>query len=208
LIENILSMKQILLTCLIVFLVSCNSNKKRAAIGLSEFQIELNNEYKDASKSPLKEADLKNFKGLDFFPINENVKVTAHLEKIPNSEFFFMKTTTDRLAEERVYGILTFTLEGREFKLNIYQGKKLMNTKGFQDYLFLPFTDKTNGISSYSGGRYMDLRITDGDSIELDFNKAYNPYCAYNSKYSCPIVPKENHLDFEMNAGVMAFKKH
>ncbi|GGG97011.1 hypothetical protein GCM10011416_13680 [Polaribacter pacificus] len=200
-------MKNILLICLFFLFLSCNSGKKKSSLGLTEFQIELNNEYKDASKSPLKKADLKNFTGLEFFPINENVKVTAHLERVPDSDFFFMKTTTDRLAEERVYGILTFKIEGKEYKLNIYQGKQLMRTKGFQNYLFLPFTDKTNGVSSYYGGRYMDLRIPEGDSIELDFNKAYNPYCAYNEKFSCPIVPKENHLDYEMKAGVMAFKK-
>jgi len=200
-------MKNILLICLFFLFLSCNSGKKKSSLGLTEFQIELNNEYKDASKSPLKKIDLKNFTGLEFFPINENVKVTAQLERVPDSDFFFMKTTTDRLAEERVYRILTFEMKGKKKKVNIDQGKQLMRTKGFQDYLFLPFTDETNGLSSYYGGRYMDLRIPEGDSIELDFNKAYNPYCAYNEKFSCPIVPKENHLDYEMKAGVMAFKK-
>lgn len=200
-------MKNILFICVISLLISCDSGKKESFLGETEFQIELNNEYKDASKSPLKKNDLINFKGLDFFPINEDLKVTATLELVPNSEFFFMETTTDRLAEERVYGILTFTLRGKEHTLNVYQSKQLMRTKGFKDYLFLPFTDNTNGKTTYSAGRYMDLRIPKGNTIELDFNKAYNPYCAYNEKYSCPIVPKENHLDAEINGGVKDFKK-
>ena len=83
-----------------------------------------------------------------------------------------------------------------------------MKREGYEDYLFLPFLDNTNGVTSYGGGRYIELRISKGDSIEIDFNSAYNPYCAYNEKYSCPIVPRENYLDIEVKAGVKAFKKH
>jgi uncharacterized protein (DUF1684 family) len=71
--------------------------------------------------------------------------------------------------------------------------------------LFLPFLDNTNGDTTYGGGRYIDLRIPEGDTIEIDFNKAYNPYCAYNSRYSCPIVPRENYLDTNIEAGVKKF---
>ena len=200
-------MKNTFILCTLIAFISCNSQQKRAVLGETDFQIKLNNEYKDASKSPLKKKDLKNFKGLDFFPINENLKVTATLKRQENSEFFFMKTTTERLAEERVYGVLTFTINGKEHQLNVYQGKELMKSKIYKNYLFLPFTDKTNGTTTYSGGRYMDLRIPKGNTIELDFNKAYNPYCAYNGKFSCPIVPKENHLDIAIDGGVKAFKK-
>ena len=103
---------------------------------------------------------------------------------------------------------MIFDLKGKPFKLNIYQNQDLIKKEGFEDYLFLPFLDNTNGEESYGGGRYIDMRIPDGDTIIVDFNSAYNPYCAYNEKYSCPIVPRENYLDTEVRAGVKAFKKH
>jgi uncharacterized protein (DUF1684 family) len=73
---------------------------------------------------------------------------------------------------------------------------------------FLPFTDETNGMESYGGGRYIDLNVPKGNKLIIDFNSAYNPYCAYNDKYSCPIVPRENYLKTRIEAGVKTFKKH
>jgi uncharacterized protein (DUF1684 family) len=82
-----------------------------------------------------------------------------------------------------------------------------MNTEGLEDYLFLPFLDDTNGETTYGGGRYIDLRIPKGDSMEIDFNRAYNPYCVYNDKYSCPIVPRDNYIDLKVEAGLKMFEK-
>ena len=92
--------------------------------------------------------------------------------------------------------------------MNIYQGEENMQTEGLEDYLFMPFLDDTNGTTSYAGGRYIDLRIPEGDSIIIDFNTAYNPYCAYNEKFSCPIVPRGNYLPIEIKAGLKAYKNH
>ena len=118
-----------------------------------------------------------------------------------------MPTTTERESEETVYGIAYFQLNGVAHQLEVYQNKQLMLEEGFEDYLFLPFTDQTNGQETYAGGRYIDLRIPEGDSLTIDFNKAYNPYCAYNKKYSCPLVPSVNSLDTKVLAGVKDFKK-
>ncbi|MBP7982432.1 MAG: DUF1684 domain-containing protein, partial [Kaistella sp.] len=75
---------------------------------------------------------------------------------------------------------------------------------GYEDYLFLPFRDETNGKETYGGGKYIDLRIPDGNEIVIDFNQSYQPYCAYNAyDYSCPIVPEENFLPLRIEAGVM-----
>lgn len=200
-------MKYVIIVFLCFAAFSCGQ-KKQAVLGETEFQKKLNTEFKDASRSPLKSKDLKVFNGLDFFKLDSSFVVKALLERTPDTEWFLMKTTTDRLSQERIFGVLSFELEGKAFKLNVYQGKDLMQTDGYMDYLFLPFMDNTNGTSTYSGGRYMDLRIPEGDSITLDFNTAYNPYCAYNEKYSCPIVPRENYLDLEIEAGVKTFKKH
>jgi uncharacterized protein (DUF1684 family) len=181
---------------------------KQPLVGETDFQRELNAEYKDATKSPLKDKDRKDFTGLDFFKFDSIYVVSAILKRSPDSDWFDMKTTTSRVTNERIYGILSFVLKDGTYKLNVYQGKDLMNKEGFEDYLFLPFLDNTNGDTTYGGGRYIDLRISEDDIIIIDFNKAYNPYCAYNEKYSCPIVPRVNYLSIEVKAGVKAFRKH
>lgn len=201
-------MKIVFTLFLSIFCLASCARKKRPIKGETEFQIKLNAEYKDATKSPLKDKDRKDFQGLDFFEFDSTYVITAVLKRTPNTEFFEMKTTTDRVSKERVFGILHFTLNGKEYQLNIYQGKDLMQKEGYEDYLFLPFLDETNGFESYGGGRYIDARIPEGDIMIIDFNKAYNPYCAYNEKYSCPIVPRKNYLKTRVEAGVMAFEKY
>lgn len=191
----------------LVFFTSC-AQKKQKTLGETEFQREMNSEYKDASTSPLKEKDLKTFKGLDFFKFDSAYVVTATFTKAVDEQPFQMKTTTDRLPVYVKYGEISFNLKGEVFKLNVYQNQDLITKEGYEDYLFLPFLDDTNGDESYGGGRYIDMRIPEGDTIVVDFNKAYNPYCAYNEKYSCPIVPRENYLDVEVRAGVKVFKKY
>lgn len=204
-------MKKFLSLLLIsITLTYCTSQNTTYKDEIKLFQYELNTEYADASKSPLTKEDLKTFKALDFFEINEKYKVTAQLEYTPNSPVFELKTTTDRLPLYRKYAIATFVLDGKEHQLNIYQSQDLMNSLEYKNYLFLPFNDPTNGKSTYGGGRFMDLEIpsTESNTIIIDFNKAYNPYCAYNHIYSCPIPPKENTLNIAIEAGVKAYKKH
>ncbi|WP_179374311.1 DUF1684 domain-containing protein [Winogradskyella wichelsiae] len=191
----------------IILLASCVQNKKRVATDLTPFQKKMNEDFKDASKSPLKKKDIKTFEGLDFFPYDSTFLVQAELKRTPNTEWFQMKTTTDRLSKERVFGIVTFEIKGKSFQLNLYQGEELMQTEGFENYLFLPFMDNTNGFLSYGGGRYIDLDIPKENIIEIDFNSAYNPYCAYDDKFSCPIVPSANYIDLEIKAGVKVFVK-
>ena len=188
-----------------VFLVfGCNQPKERLQ-GETEFQRNLNSEFKDASKSPLKKKDRRDFKGLDFFKVDSAYVVQANFKNTPDETPFNMKTTTDRVTEYVKYGEITFSLNNESFQLNVYRNQELMNEEGFEDYLFLPFLDDTNGDESYGGGRYIDLKIPEGDQMTIDFNTAYNPYCAYDAKYSCPIVPRENYMDVEVRAGVKAF---
>ena len=201
-------MKNLIILCVILITCSGCAQKKRPLKGDTEFQKQINAEYKDASASPLKAKDRKYFEGLDFFKFDSTYVVKARLERTPNSEWFNMKTTTDRVSKERVFGVLYFELKGESRQLEIYQGADLMNKEGFENYLFLPFLDETNGLESYGGGRYLDARIPNGDHMILDFNTAYNPYCAYNDKYSCPIVPRKNFLKTRVEAGVKAFEKH
>ena len=195
-------MVKIVIFFLFAALIFCNSLDKRQ-FGETDYQ-DSKMQFKDASKSPLKK-DLKGFKGLDFFPVDSSFIVTAKLTRTPDSPFFKLPRTGGDKADYRQYGLLTFTLKGKEFLLSLYQNLEEMNDPKFQDYLFLPFTDHTCGETSYGGGRYMNLfesRIQEDETIVLNFNNTYNPYCAYNDRYTCPIVPRKNHMDIAITGGL------
>jgi len=182
-------------------LLNCD-NRKRYNNDLTPFQREINDFFKDASVSPLKKRDLKNFRGLDFFTYDSTYLVTAKLTKTPKEKPFMMLTTTDMVVEYIKYGTVSFELLNNQYSLDIYKNLEDPNER---DNLFLPFLDDTNGNESYGGGRYINLSIPQGDNLIIDFNSAFNPYCVYDEKYSCPIVPRENYLPLEIKAGVMNF---
>ena len=165
--------------------------------------------YKEQNSFGINPYDKKTF-NLNF-DIDKNYLVEASLELTPNAPIFEMQTTTVRLPLYKKYGIARFTLNGKKCELSVYQSLDLMTSLDYANYLFLPFTDNTSGNESYGGGRYMDVMttdITEENTVFLNFNNTYNPYCAYNDKYSCPLTPRKNHLDLEIKAGIKAFKKH
>ena len=182
-------------------LLNCD-NRKRFNTDLTPFQREINDFFKDASVSPLKKRDLKNFRGLDFFAYDSIYLVAAKLTKTPKEKPFMMLTTTDMMVEYIKYGTISFELLSNQYSLDIYKNLEDPNER---DNLFLPFLDDTNGNESYGGGRYINLDIPQVDNLIIDFNSAFNPYCVYDEKYSCPIVPAENYLPLEIKAGVMNF---
>lgn len=190
-----------LLTFLLLMSVSLVMSQETAA----EYQANLNREFATREESPLTDEDFKVFQSLDFYPIDEKFVVEAKFVRTPKERVFKMKTSTTRLPEYKKYGELLFQIDGKDFKLNVYQNIELSKKEGYEDYLFLPFSDLTCGKESYIGGRYIDMRIPKTKTVTVDFNKAYNPYCAYNHKYSCPIVPLENDLPIEILAGVKKF---
>jgi len=199
-------MNRILIILVVLFTMSCTQDK-RPILGETDYQKKQNAKFKDATTSPLTKKDRKEFEGLGFFNFDSTFVITAQLKRTPETEFFNMKTTTERLSKERVFGVLKLSINDEAYSLNVYQGEENMQTEGLEDYLFLPFLDDTNGEESYGGGRYIDLRIPERDIIIIDFNRAYNPYCVYNEKFSCPIVPLDNYLPIEIKAGVKAYKK-
>ena len=198
-------MKNLLLLLIMLSLYSVSAQQKFDLESVVAFQTELNSQFADPDKSPLMPEDLKTFRELNFFPSDSSLLVNAKFVKAKKQKPFKMKTSTDRLPMYVKYGTLYFELQGKKCELNLYQNAELIKKPGFDDYLFLPFSDLTNGKESYIGGRYIDVRSPKGDTIVIDFNKAYNPYCAYNHAYSCPIVPLENDLPVEVRAGVKAF---
>ena len=204
-------MKYFLIVAFLSLFISCNSQDKRPLIGETEYQQKLNAVFKDASKSPLKNKDLKSFKGLDFFPLDSSYIIIASIKKTPDTPFLGMATNTEEKSYYRKFGILTFTLKEKEMQLTLYESLEESENPVFKDYLFLPFTDETSGSDSYGGGRYMDVfksKINTNGTLELNFNNTYNPYCAYNDDYSCPLTPRDNHLSMEILAGVKDFKKY
>jgi uncharacterized protein (DUF1684 family) len=181
------------------------SQEKYNLANVEKFQKELNAEYADATKSPLLAEDLKEFQSLDFYPPNEKFFIVAKFVRTENAQPFEMKTSTARRPIYIKYGEAHFSIDNQDFQLNIYRNIELSKKEEYKDYLFLPFSDLTCGNESYIGGKYIDTKVPQGDTIVIDFNTSYNPYCAYNYKYSCPKVPLENDLKIEIRAGVKKF---
>ncbi len=168
------------------------------------------NHYKEdflkSKNSPLKKDDLSY---LRFFEPDSTYRVTAVFKKIEKSRPFEMPTYSDTNKTYVKYGELKFRLHGKKQSLTVYRSLSLQSLPQYRDYLFLPFKDKTNGVESYGGGRYIDLRTGDikENVVILDFNKAYNPYCAYSDGYHCPIPPAANHISAKIEAGEKNFGK-
>lgn len=149
-------------------------------------------------------------KALQFYPANEFFRVVATFNPAMDSKWLSFPTSGKITKLFKVYGLLSFELNNKPLRLNVYQSQDLMLSEEYKNYLFLPFTDSTTGNETYEGGRYIDLSTKDiqGNEVVLDFNKSYNPYCAYVSgKYNCPIPPKENALSIAIRAGEKAYNK-
>lgn len=146
---------------------------------------------------------------LRFYPLDPTFRVVARFEKYADSPWFPMPTSGRAPQIQRKYGRLTFAIHDTILHLMVYQSQALMQKEATRDYLFIPFSDATSGIESYGAGRYIDCAIGDiqSGSLVLDFNKAYNPYCAYATGYNCPIPPRENDLPVAIQAGEKNYGK-
>jgi uncharacterized protein (DUF1684 family) len=149
---------------------------------------------------------------MKFYEVDPAYRVVADFMLSTSADWIRFKTSGKQDQVFRLYGTASFILNGNLQKLNIYQSQDLMTNPQYKNYLFLPFRDSTSGNETYSGGRYIDLTTNDiaARKVVLDFNKAYNPYCAYVSGvYNCPVPPKENALPVAIKAGEKAFtNKH
>ncbi|MHC5200885.1 DUF1684 domain-containing protein [Myroides sp. LJL119] len=181
--------------------ISCDSSKSQLDIA-QDFQKNLNKEFSNSKTSPLPKDALKTFSSLEFFPISEKYIFSGKLKLTPDEKPFEMLTTTNRRPFYKKYGEITFVNNNVTYTLDVFQDLTLIQEPEYKDNLFLPFTDLTSGVTSYGGGRYLNLTIPETDQIIINFNTAYNPYCVYNPKYSCPVPPQQNFLNFEVNAGV------
>lgn len=202
-------MQYIFISIFLFFTLNVNAQSERKIVRkIYKFQKELNLEFLDPKTTILDSLGQLSFEGLEFYPVTTKYRIKASFKRTPNEKPFLMKTSTDRLPEYVKYGEASFEIEDEKIILNIYQNIKYSKIEEYKDDLFLPFTDYTSGDGSYGGGRYIDLKIPDNEFIILDFNKSYNPYCAYNKKYSCPIPPIENDIVLRIEAGIKDFSEH
>lgn len=181
--------------------MSFSSSGKSSYVGqLESFREKKDIFFKSNAASPLTIAQRAEFKHLNYYPPNFDLifKVKLIGEKVP--EGVGIRATGGETRQALKVGRFEFEAGGKPQTLNVY--RMIGDSSG---ELFLPFMDETCGKTSYSGGRYLDLEANRSGEYVLDFNYAYNPYCAYNHDYSCPIVPKANRLDVEIKAGEKKF---
>lgn len=157
-------------------------------------------------RSPLKGKDTS---FLRFYPVKKEYRILADVQLTPQSEVFEMLTHSGKKQIYKQYALATFVLKGKEYKLSLYQNTNMAFSAEMKNYLFLPFNDLTNYETTYAGGRYIDLKTGDiqNGKLLIDFNKCYNPYCAFKEGYSCPIPPSENRLQVRIEAGEKLFGK-
>ena len=194
-------MKFALLTIFLLLSFACNTK------GQGSEDVKRHRETRDkafrGAGTPLTAEDLTNFKGLQYFDVNEKFVVKAKLEKTSDAQIFLIPATVGSPHKYLKRGILTFEFDGKSYSLIAFQTESSAKNNGS---LFVPFRDLTNGKETYGAGRYLDIKAPVGDEAILDFNYAYNPACAYGrDDFSCAIPPKENSLQIEIKAGEKIF---
>jgi uncharacterized protein len=152
---------------------------------------------KGSSDSPIPAGQRGAFQPLPYFAIDEQYRVPAGLKVAQGDEVIEMSTSTGKPRRMRRIGTLAFTLKGQPHTLTAFA--EVGDTQLRR--LFVPFGDLTNGMTTYQGGRYLDLDLKGSGVYELDFNRAYHPYCIFNPSYECPIPPRENRLQVPIQAG-------
>jgi uncharacterized protein (DUF1684 family) len=169
---------------------------------LKTYRVTRDRFFKEDSRSPLKGEDRKKFKGLIYYPINLKYAMAGSIEQYPTEpKSLYVNLPTNKGVERKYvkYGRFKFRWEGKEYDLQIYR------PLGGGE-LFLPFKDKTSGTETNPDGRYLYIEPIPGGEVLIDFNRAYNPFCAYNEKYTCPFAPKENWLEIAIQAGEKRYR--
>lgn len=189
---------------LFIFAFACNAKQNEVKLETKQFsktelentRIEIINFFLNSEQSPIAKDDNKaNFK-FDFYPPNSNYFIKAKLVEFPKKDTVTILTSKENKSRRYLkYGYFEFKIQNQLFKLTCYLIPE------HQESLFVPFLDETSGIGSYEAGRYLDIELNKDNNYYINFNLAYSPYCAYNKKYSCPLVPKENYLKTKIEAG-------
>jgi uncharacterized protein (DUF1684 family) len=152
---------------------------------------------REATESPIPQAQRASFPPLLYFPVDLDYRVPAALTVARGNDMLEIPTSTGKRRAHRRIGTLEFTLKGQSLTLTAFVDAAQED----MSRLFVPFADLTNGTETYPGGRYLDLDRTASGIYDLDFNRAYHPYCFYNAEYDCPYPPRENRLAIPVKAG-------
>ena len=163
---------------------------------LSDFRIEKDRFFSEDSQSPLSMKQKASFTGLSYFPENSALRMESAVERFAEQDEIKIQTSTGDIRYFQRYGRFEINIEGHVEALTIY-----LNEFGY----FLPFVDGLAGIETYPSGRYLEPEQLANGKFLIDFNYAYNPYCAYNDSYSCPLTPRENHIKIPIRAGERMF---
>lgn len=200
-------MKKLLsiVACLLaIFCLTDCSPSRSFSKEIGRFRDEKRHSLVTDARAPLKREDLEN---LRFFEPSRAWRVVARFEKAADSTAFEMPTYSKKSKKFARFGDLFFRLDGRDLRLSVYKNLQLAGQGNYRNHLFLPFMDETTGQETYAGGRYIDLETTDirEGRVVVDFNRAYNPWCAYADGFNCPIPPAENRLPIAVRAGEMNY---
>lgn len=184
---------------------SKNTDGSFSAVEIEKARVEKNDHFKNDEDSPLYQSQKEEFTGLQYFPPKEDYYLPATLKIFDNPDTITLATSATNQTRRMIrFGQFTCTLDEKTtFRLTAF--KHIDRNESDELPLFIPFKDKTSGFESYGNGRYLDVEESDGDEYTLDFNRAYNPYCAYNARFTCPLVPKENVIGISIFAGEKAF---
>jgi len=187
------------------FLSDLVFNDDQYAARLRKFRREKSDGFRRVQGSPLSESQRNTFDSLRYYAPNKDYRFDAQLETLTQRDTVEMPLTDGKAEKYLRWGRASFILNKQEYKLTLF-----LKADGKDSTLFIPFTDRTNGFATYGGGRYLDVvKPATGDTeVVLDFNEAYNPFCAYNDGFACPVPPQDNRLAVEIKAGEQAFHDH
>lgn len=175
------------------------------AFALEQERKEKDHWFRESHQSPIPHPLRPRFRGLAYYPVEPGYRYTVKLQAYPEQERLRMTTSTGTEQEYVRYGYLEFPVGGKTARLNAYRPA---HSRGGHESLFIPFRDATSVKETYGAGRYLDLEVTPTGIYDLDFNRAYNPYCAYSDDYVCPMPPTENWLTVPIRAGEKKWEGH
>lgn len=187
----------------ISLITSCASTKRIQATYIKEIKAHQDQHKMGLTSneaSPLKKEELVY---VNYFAPEMNWKLQCKCQEVPQEQTLEIPTYSGQKRSYSLFGIAACKYNDQTLQLYLYKNAQMGHNPIFKNQLFLPFKDLSNGSTTYGGGRYLTLSLTDihNGSLIIDFNKSYNPWCAYSDGYNCPIPPKENHLDIYIEAG-------
>lgn len=186
-----------MVSAVLLIAMACSKAPVPYADQITAWHAEKDRFMRESSESPVPPDKRATFPPLTYFPIDSSYRVPAELRVIEGGSPIDMLTSTGQLRKMRRVGVLSFTLKGQPLTLGAFVEADQTDMRR----LFVPFGDLTSGTETYPGGRYLDLDRTATGIYDLDFNRAYHPFCFYNSKYDCPYPPAENRLRVPIRAG-------